>query len=328
MVAKKGKTKKKTGDRSYACKFLEATGEVSNSRQPLARCKIRRYTMGMNNAVCQVCVLYTPLSDVMAEEIYEIEGLEEPDEMDFQYLADEDETEYYDLEYDEDESDSADGKDDDSEEEVKPKKGKKGKKKVADDDVVEDLEEDEEEEEEEEIEEEEDEEEEDEEEEEEGAVGEDMDEDEVLVKGLMGEIEDDDELELEDESGETVKGTEEEEEEIEEEEEEEEDFDDFEEEDDDDEFGDEEDLDAGDLDDKPQSAMAKKKRGFGAPDIPLDSKKDVMDQLDVKKTPDGKEICPFCHKTFQTIKRHLKTCKRAPQNVKDALDNPVSKKKK
>ena len=150
-----------------------------------------------------------------------------------------------------------------------------------------------------------------------------------MVKSLMGDVDEDTELELEDESAEVKEGESEEgdsEEEEEEEDDEVEDFDsDFD--DDEDEFGD--DLDDIDIDEdaSPKSRMAAKKKGSSAAFKPINPNKDVIEQLDVKKDSEGNEICPFCMKTFQTIRRHLKTCKRTPEHIKEALNQQTKKKK-
>ena len=147
-MAKK-KTTKRSKDRSNACKFLESTGEVSYSRQALAKCQIRKFTMGPNNTICQVCVLYTP-TNTAVENLFDVEFVEEPDEIDFEYLSD-DESEDYEAEIEgEEESDSDSGDDDDEEKPAKKKSKKKGKKKSSkvEEDEEEEVEEEEEEEEE------------------------------------------------------------------------------------------------------------------------------------------------------------------------------------
>jgi hypothetical protein len=344
MVSKK-KTKKRAGDRSNACKFLEYLGEVSYSRQPLARCRIRKYTMGLNNMVCQVCMLYTPLVGTPVENLYKVEFVESPDEIDFDYLSEDEDEEYageVEIEEEGESETEIEFDDEDSGEKKSRKKSKSKKKSKNEEEEIETNDEEAEEEEgldeeadtEEEAEEEEAEEEEDEDEidDDEPLIGEeDLDESEVLVKGLMGEIEEEEQLELEDEAGVEKESEIEEEIEVEEEEEEEEELDEFEEEleEDEDEFGEElEDIDIDDDQPKAKATMAKKSKGLAGGTAAFDPSKDIMSQLNIKKDAEGNEICPFCMKTFQTLTRHLKTCKRTPQNVKDALEAQSSKKKK
>lgn len=57
--------------RKFACKYLEAMGDISNSLQPLCKCDKRDLRLGKRAYVCQVCSLYSQttrkISDVYDE---------------------------------------------------------------------------------------------------------------------------------------------------------------------------------------------------------------------------------------------------------------------
>ena len=57
--------------------------------------------------------------------------------------------------------------------------------------------------------------------------------------------------------------------------------------------------------------MGKPIEGSGA-DGKIDFEKDVLAKIE--KTPDGREICPYCRKA-KTVLRHLSKCKRAPPKL-------------
>ena len=69
--------------------------------------------------------------------------------------------------------------------------------------------------------------------------------------------------------------------------------------------------------------MGKPIEGSGA-DGEIDFEKDVLAKIE--KTPDGREICPYCRKA-KTVLRHLSKCKRAPPEVIEALEKYKAQKK-
>ncbi len=319
-MARKRRVRKIKG-RVQACKFLEKVDEVSYSGQPLCKCNKRMHYMGVNNEVCQVCALYSPLKDMTSKEMYNLSDMDE--KIDYKYVEDKDmdvsvfreldvdlpddmefeetfELEEIDLEEegeedDEEEDDDEDEEEDDLEEGLKPQEFFEGEED--EDDLYDD----------------------DDEEEDAGLYGE-ADFDERLI--LDDEIEEEDELEIEDEVslGEDFQAEDDFEEEFEAV------FDEEFGDDDEDEFSElDEDGEEGAVEEEEEPPKARVGRPKKEPEGKIDElikgldlEGDIYEQIDFEKVG-TKEVCPFCAKKYKAIKRHLPHCKKLPPELEKAF---------
>ncbi|MHA1821567.1 MAG: hypothetical protein ACTSU2_12840 [Promethearchaeota archaeon] len=296
------KAKKDSSDdflNKNACVYLKSMNKVSNSLQPLCYCEKRDLVLGRTAVVCSVCKFYTP-SEKKLDELYRADAEVSDSSIwvateDFYEYAgdiDVDEDELVDEEEDEEEEDEQRGRKSKrkSKKEKTPKKRGRKRKTELPKEMIDDEESIE-------------------------AEPEEISE-EYIDKVIAGEDSsgDEEELEIEDETEEVVKEYESKEKHLKGEGE-----DDIE-----DELlgmGDEGDLYGVDanLGGDHGGDIGAKDKGMG------DAVGSTFQMPEIRKTPDGKEICPFCHKEFVSLSRHISRCKRAPPEAVQYFRKPKKK---
>lgn len=282
MPRRRRKTKKPDPKKFKACSNLITMNDISNSLQPLCYCKARDLVLGKGAIVCTVCDLYDPTEFVLNDLfVAEIVG-------DVDYDWDDDESIYdvikeYESEYEDDEDDFED--DDEVSSEKKSKKSKEELSSEGEDGrrkPPKKIIERDEDEEDDEIEE---------------------DEDVGISEELFGGSDDDEDievLEVEDETQEADELFE------------------------DDTIKDD-DVDLDYVEELDQLKEIEEEMGFTEDDDDDDdddtsNAAPALDKVpDIKELDNGKQRCPFCHKEYKSVLRHIGHCKKAPPGGAEAL---------